>query len=256
MAALIAIAILFAPLILFNAIILLVVMGGLYEFYKLTLPSEDIYRETGWVYGVAVTSSLLFFKNPYIFIGTVILGLFFVTLIHMKHSTVLEGVTARIGVTLLGAIYLGATMPYWGMLRSLSHGKALVFMGIAAAAMSDSFALFGGKTFGRHKFAPLTSPNKTMEGFVTGFVGSILGVLIVKFVAWPTLSFLHVIIIGIMIGFVGPFGDLIESLFKRDYHVKDSGNVIPGHGGFLDRLDAMIFVGPVLYLYARVFLNL
>ena len=136
----------------------------------------------------------------------------------------------------------------------LPHGRALVFIGIAATAMSDSFALFGGKLFGRKKFAPLTSPNKTWEGFVSGFLGSVLSVLVVKFIGWKELPYIHVVILGIFIGFIGPMGDLIESLIKRDHHVKDSGDIIPGHGGFLDRLDAMIFVGPFMYLYAKIVL--
>ncbi len=256
MAILIAAVILFAPAIIFNGVVLLVIMGGLYEFFKLTMPSVDLYRETGWIYGVAIASSILFWRQPLALTAAVILGLFFVTLIHMHHATTLEGVTSRIAMTLLGAVYLGATLPFWGMLRAMPHGKALVFMGIGATAMSDTFALFTGKAIGKHKFAPLTSPNKTMEGFIGGFAGSILSVLIVKMIGWQELPIVHVIIIGFIIGVVGPFGDLVESMIKRDHHVKDSGNIIPGHGGFLDRLDAMIFVAPVLYLYAKWILSL
>ncbi|MBI2341590.1 MAG: phosphatidate cytidylyltransferase [Deltaproteobacteria bacterium] len=251
MAVMVTLVIFFAPPLIFKGIILLLIMGGLYEFFKLALPAEPIYQEAGWIWGIALASSILFLKGPYAFLTALLAGLFIVTLIYMKNATTLEGVTSKIGLTLLGAVYLGATLPFFGLARELSHGRALIFMGISAAAMSDTFALFGGKAFGRHKFAPLTSPNKTMEGFAAGLIGSVLAVFVVRQIAWADLPLHHVVIIGILIGFIGPMGDLIESLFKRDYHVKDSGHIIPGHGGFLDRLDAMIFVGPFVYLYAR-----
>jgi phosphatidate cytidylyltransferase len=254
MAAVIASIILYAPKMIYDGIVLLIVMGGLYEFFNLVLPSSSIYKETGWIFGAAVAASVIFGKNPYIFMATLIGGSFVVFLIYMKHSTVLEGVTAKTGLTLLGSVYIGATIPFFSLLRDLNHGKALVFMGIACAAMSDTFALFGGKLFGKHKFAPLTSPNKTMEGFVAGFVGSLFAAYVVKLIGWHELPILHVVIVGLLIGFIGPYGDLIESLIKRDCHVKDSGSLIPGHGGILDRLDALIFTAPVLYLYARLFL--
>lgn len=254
MAAIIASIILYAPKMIYDGIILLIVMGGLYEFFNLVQPKMAIYKETGWIFGVAIASSILLGKSPYIFIAVLLIGIFVTFLIYMKNSTVLEGVTAKTGLTLLGALYIGATVPFFGLIRELDHGKALVFMGIACAAMSDTFALFGGKLFGRHKFAPLTSPNKTMEGFVAGFVGSIFAAYLVKLIGWHELPIFHVIIIGLLIGLIGPYGDLIESLIKRDYHVKDSGSLIPGHGGILDRLDAFIFTGPFLYLYAKLFL--
>lgn len=250
-----AAVVLWAPLLIFNGVVLLIIAGGLYEFFKLVLPPEPVYHEAGFFWGLAVAAFFLFIGKPYIVFASIVAGLFFISLIHMRHSTTLEGVTANIGLTLLGVVYLGATLPFWGLLRSLPHGRALIFLGIAAAAMCDTFAMFAGKAFGRHKFAPLTSPNKTMEGFIAGIPGSIFGAWLAKIIAWPALPVVHVIILGLVIGFIGPFGDLIESIFKRDYHVKDSGNVIPGHGGFLDRLDAMIFVGPFVYLYAIAFLS-
>ncbi len=256
LAAIMALVIFLGPPIIFEGVILLVAMGGLYEFFKLTLPPEYIYREAGWVWGVAVAAVALFYGRINATVAVLVVGLFCISLIHMRHATVLEGVTSRIALTVLGVIYLGVTLPFWGFLRELPHGRALVFMGITAAALSDTFALFVGKAIGRHKMAPLTSPNKTMEGFVAGIVGSMFGVYVTKLLFWTELSVAHIVLLGLAIGFIGPMGDLIESAFKRDYHVKDSGMVIPGHGGILDRLDAMAFTGPFVYLYAKLILAL
>ena len=254
MAALLVVVIFFSPPFVMETFVLILVAGALFEFFKLCLPPERIYHVIGIIWGLSVSLSLLVFRDPTSVLISFVGGLFVVTLVHMKHSTVLTGVTSRIGVTTLGVMYLGMTLPFWALLYRLPYGRVLVLIGIAATAMCDSFALFAGKAFGRHKFAPMTSPNKTMEGFFGGFVGSILTVWLIKLLALPGLQTIHVIAMGLCIGFIGPMGDLVESLFKRDYQVKDSGNLIPGHGGVLDRVDAMVFVGPFLYVYARWFL--
>lgn len=242
--------ILFAPQVMFNVIILLMIAGGLFEFFRLVFGNARFYQRVGIAYSLVVAAACMFAGLEAALI-TIVAGLFIVALIYMRYSTVLEGLTTRLGLTLLGTVYLGATLPFYPLVRELPHGKALIFMGIAAAAMSDTFALAVGKTIGRRKFAPITSPNKTWEGFIGGFAGSILAVWVVSLIGWRDLPLVHVLALGVIIGFVGPMGDLVESLIKRSYHVKDSGSIIPGHGGVLDRLDALVFVGPVLYLYAK-----
>jgi len=251
MAFLLAAVIFFAPPFVMDTLVVLLVAGGLFEFYRMGLPPERIYHVTGILWGIAVSVALLAYRHPTPLVIALLGGLFVTALVHMRHATALEGVTSRIGVTGLGVVYLGATLPFWALLYRLPFGKVLVLMGIAAAAMCDTFALFFGKVIGRHKFAAMTSPNKTWEGFFGGFLGSVLTVWLVRWFALPEMPMSHVLAVGVCIGFIGPMGDLIESLFKRDYHVKDSGALIPGHGGVLDRVDAMVFVGPFMYLYAR-----
>ncbi len=112
---------------------------------------------------------------------------------------------------------------------------------------SDSFAYFTGKFLGKHKMAPKISPKKTWEGFAGGvFFTIILGYFIELY--YPDLRG-NYIIVGLLVSVFGPFGDLVESQLKRTFGVKDSGNVIPGHGGILDRLDSFIICVPVVYLY-------
>lgn len=112
---------------------------------------------------------------------------------------------------------------------------------------SDSFAYFTGKFFGKHKMAPKISPKKTWEGFAGGvFFTIILGYFIEMY--YPELRG-NYIIVGLLVSVFGPLGDLVESQLKRSFGVKDSGNIIPGHGGILDRLDSFIICVPVVYLY-------
>lgn len=117
--------------------------------------------------------------------------------------------------------------------------------------MNDTFAYLSGITLGKHKLFERVSPKKTIEGFIGGIVFScIAGILLAKY--YLEESIFHWIIIALIIGFFGTLGDLIESKFKRVAGVKDSGNIMPGHGGFLDRLDSIIFVAPFIYLFYQI----
>lgn len=122
-----------------------------------------------------------------------------------------------------------------------------VFMLFVLIWSSDSFAYFAGRMFGKHKMAPTISPKKTWEGFIGGVVCTlILGFFIEQ--NMPELR-ANWIIMGLLVSIFAPLGDLVESQLKRTFGVKDSGNIIPGHGGVLDRLDSFIICAPVVYLY-------
>jgi phosphatidate cytidylyltransferase len=112
----------------------------------------------------------------------------------------------------------------------------------------DTAAYFGGRTFGRHKLAPKTSPNKTIEGAISGFIGALLIFALLGPVMIPEFSPPYLWATGLIIGIFGQMGDLIESRFKRDAGVKDTSTLLSSHGGFLDRFDSVIFSSPFLFL--------
>tara|TARA_B100000963_G_scaffold21173_1_gene15979 strand:- start:49 stop:849 length:801 start_codon:yes stop_codon:yes gene_type:complete len=125
----------------------------------------------------------------------------------------------------------------------------LVFMVWGA----DSLAYFGGKTFGKRSLAPNISPNKTWEGLAFGYLGSIIGMLLVYFVIPfdKPLNLLELLPMAILSATFGPIGDLLESKIKREANTKDSSTLIPGHGGFFDRFDALLLAAPAAYVYLR-----
>jgi phosphatidate cytidylyltransferase len=133
-------------------------------------------------------------------------------------------------------------------------GAWLVFATFIGIWTCDSIAFFAGKAFGRHKLFPRVSPNKSWEGAVVGFVSSSAAFVVIAYYLLPFLPIVHAAILGALVGIVGQFGDLVESLFKRDAGVKDSSNLIPGHGGVYDRFDAAMFVAPVVYVYVKMLL--
>jgi len=117
--------------------------------------------------------------------------------------------------------------------------------------VNDTFAFLVGKTFGKHKLFEKVSPKKTIEGFVGGFIFSIVaGIILAQFLMLQ--SYIHWIFIAILASVFGTLGDLVESKFKRIANVKDSGNIMPGHGGVLDRLDSIIFVAPIVFLFYQI----
>lgn len=150
-------------------------------------------------------------------------------------------------VAVLATTYVGLLS---GSLIRLRHdfpeGWKLVFFLLLVVWLGDSGAYYVGKKFGKHKLSPIISPKKTVEGLFGGMAVSIITAIVIHFTFFPKFPLLHAVIAGVILSFAGVVGDLAESMWKRSAAVKDSGTLIPGHGGFFDRMDAMLFAGPVM----------
>jgi phosphatidate cytidylyltransferase len=128
-------------------------------------------------------------------------------------------------------------------------GGFTVIAVFASIWMCDTAAYFGGLTFGKHRLFERVSPKKSWEGAMFGFVFSVLTMVAAKMLVIGYLTYMHAVVIGVLIGVFGQLGDLIESRFKRDAGVKDSSSLIPGHGGVYDRFDSLVYISPIVYLY-------
>lgn len=163
---------------------------------------------------------------------------------------------ANAATTILGFIYCGWLPLHLIFLRDLSSDKfsdglGFVVMLFTAVLLTDIGCYYAGRHLGKHKLAPVVSPNKTIEGSIGGAMCAVIGAMVIG-------AFIHVewyisLIIGILCTTFGQIGDLSESLIKRDAGVKDSGDTLPGHGGFLDRTDSFIFAIPVMYYFCKYF---
>jgi phosphatidate cytidylyltransferase len=159
--------------------------------------------------------------------------------------------------TLFGVIYMGLFSASLVGLREFypdfdgqySNGGALLISVFASIWICDSAAYYGGTAFGKHRLFLRVSPKKSWEGAVFGFVFALLTMIAAKFIVLDFLSWNTIIALGVIIGIIGQLGDLVESLLKRDAQVKDSSNIIPGHGGIFDRFDSLLLTAPVIYLY-------
>ncbi len=156
--------------------------------------------------------------------------------------------TADWALSLAGGLYIGWGMGHFIALRGLGDGLAWVWLALLATWGSDTLAYFVGRAIGKNKLWPRHSPKKTWEGLFGGILGGLLGAGIVAF--FSNLGWTTALIIGAIIPLVGLFGDLSISMMKRHVDVKDSSHLFPGHGGFLDRIDSLLFVSIITYHYA------
>jgi len=153
-------------------------------------------------------------------------------------------------------IYSVFFLMHLSFIRNMENGLAYVFLTFIGAWLTDTMAYFSGNLFGKHKLIEKVSPNKTIEGAVGGIIGAVVFFVLYGIVLSCTgynVSFLRLIILSILCGIFAQLGDLSASVMKRAYKAKDFGNLIPGHGGLLDRIDSFIFVIPVVYYYVIYF---
>ncbi len=207
--------------------------------------------------GLAHTVFLLFFLkevSSLLFEGAgLVLLIFGAYCLSPKQS--LEGVAERIALILLGSIYIGGLGSFMGFCRDLPDGIFWVLLAFGMTWFNDTFAYFAGHWFGRRRMAPLISPQKTLAGFFAGYLGSAAAFFLLWSLMKNPLSWQQGLILSVLVGTVSPIGDLSESMLKRSFHIKDSGHVIPGHGGMLDRMDALLFTFPVVYWFASTIIR-
>jgi phosphatidate cytidylyltransferase len=167
------------------------------------------------------------------------------------HALVMRSRTADTALTVFGALYTGFALSYVVLIRQFGDagttGLVLTFAVLLSVWANDSLAYFVGSTLGRHKMAPRISPKKSWEGFAGGMVGTLAVWTVLPFLQWKTIELPWSLLTGVAVGLAVVIGDLAESRFKREAGIKDSGRLLPGHGGFLDRHDSLILVSLVAW---------
>jgi phosphatidate cytidylyltransferase len=242
--------ILWAPTWGFGAFVLLVSALGLHECAAIMLVgAPPKHRAIILTLGVLYTAALYLAPGAALVwtlsavIGTAALALF--------DPGDIPAAGARLGAGTFTVLYVGGLAAPLALLqRDAAHGRAWVLLAIGLTFGNDTGAYFGGRGFGKHKLYPKVSPAKTVEGAIGGLVATLLILFVVRATLCPWLSIVDVLAVGLPAAVLGPIGDLCESLMKRAAGVKDSGHLIPGHGGMLDRIDALLFVGAWIYVYA------
>jgi phosphatidate cytidylyltransferase len=196
--------------------------------------------------------------------GLVLTALLGLTFLERLARSSKEHYLAGTASTLLGAVYSGWLLGYFIWLRALGAdlpgaaegglepGTAFVYLVLIVTWSYDSFAYLAGSLLGKHKLIPKISPSKTVEGMVGGLVGAAAAALVSAATFAPFLGLAEAVALGLGLGVAAQVGDVVESMFKRSAGAKDSSNLIPGHGGFLDRFDSLLFTGPVMYFYVRL----
>jgi len=155
--------------------------------------------------------------------------------------------------TITGVLYVAWMLSYWLNLRGLEAGRDWVYLALFTIFANDTGAFFIGRAWGKHKLVVAISPGKTWEGAIGGLLSAIVAAIAISKI--PVLfspsnfEYWQIILLGFLVSLFAQLGDLVESLLKRNMGVKESGKLLPGHGGILDRFDSLIFVGPMVYYY-------
>jgi phosphatidate cytidylyltransferase len=237
----------------FLAFVLIIGVISYYEFWVF-IKKKDIDAN----FFVGVISVTLIIINTY----TNIIDIYFLLVFVLIVLTAVElfrnkgSAIINLGATLLGILYFGLFASALLAIREFYtidyiQGGLFIISILFSIWLCDSAAFFGGTAMGRHKLFPRVSPNKSWEGASFGLLLAVIAMVISKMVIIDFLSWLDVIVIGLIVGFIGQVGDLIESLFKRDAGVKNSSEMIPGHGGIFDRFDSLLYTSPAVLLYIK-----
>jgi phosphatidate cytidylyltransferase len=244
----------FAPFPIFVAVVFVAMLICLYEYFSLT----EIQRIPALAIAGYAFASLIFVSFYFVTIPLAMwfpIGALVVLIAGLVSRIDFEGALPATAYTLFGPWYTAGLLGYLVLIRNIDDiGANLVLSLFIIIWAGDSGAFVVGKLIGRR---PLTkiSPKKTVEGSFGGLILSMLLAVACKYFLLPQLSVNNAIWLGALIGIMGQIGDLAESFLKRSANVKDSGSILPGHGGMLDRLDSLLFGAPAMYYYVYFVLN-
>jgi phosphatidate cytidylyltransferase len=222
---------------------------ALFELYRISL-GERMYAPVAWV-GLA-TAAVLIGRAHLVMpladllvlatMTTAVTGLLF-------SSVSVEYRFKDTCITLFGMLYVGLTLSSLVLTRTFPAGEWFILFVALVTWAGDTGAYYSGRLWGRHPLAPTVSPKKTIEGLLGGIVLAIVAALLAQASFLPQLRLQDALILGVLLTGTGLLGDLCESAIKRSVGVKDSGGILPGHGGMLDRLDSLLFAAPTFYYY-------
>ncbi|MDR2492851.1 MAG: phosphatidate cytidylyltransferase [Coriobacteriales bacterium] len=237
-----------------SAVIVVSALSGLcaFELYAMLrsdakLPNELIGTVAAALYPVMY---YFFHLNGILILTTAFALVLFIWYVNYMRARIID-----VAVTLFGALYTGFMLTSLVLIRGIVPGVwggVLVFGVVLSVWANDAFAFFFGSRFGRHKMAPRISPAKSWEGFFAGLAASVIVWCLIPLIPGMSLPWGWAVFAGVACGWVGILGDLMESRIKRSTGHKDSGNLLPGHGGFLDRCDSLILVAALALLLLRI----
>ena len=238
----------YAPGLVFFLLLQIFVLGALGEFYGLAARKKLRPR---WALGMAL--AVIFAVSYYVpgfgFKAALFAGLLLTCFYYVVHVSTLEKLATfpqSIAVTFFGALYLSFTLNYTFTIRA-EYGVYHLYFLFAVIFLGDTGAYFIGKPFGKHKMTPIASPNKSWEGSAGGILFACLGAWAARELLLPNVVLWRALLVAVVVHAAAQASDPLESLFKRAVGVKDSSNIFPGHGGFLDRIDSLILAAPLFY---------
>lgn len=237
-------------LFLFTCFITLLSLLGLTEFYRMALPRRKWTGLLASFCGALLPLTLLAPSSALFPFALTLLVVLFGVIVLFTFDEI-KSAAGEAALLLMGFLYVPLLLGHLVMLRELPDGISWLFLMMILVMGGDTGAYYIGSSFGKRKLYPAVSPNKSVEGALGGLAGSVVGAFAAKALFFPALTPVDCLATALVLGPLGQMGDLFESLLKRSFGVKDSGMIVPGHGGILDRLDSILFASPAAYYYAR-----
>lgn len=231
------------------------IVGG-EEFFRVTHPGDRISQVIGVALCLTVHGVLWFFGvEARVLLALILLLPTFALFATLARLGAIETSAMRAAAMVFGPVWVGGGIASLALLRrdAGASGPGFVVLALALSWFSDTGAYFAGRFLGKHKLYPAVSPKKTVEGAFGGLAAAIVGSLAAHFLFLKTLPLIDALILAVVAGGLGQAGDLGESMIKRSFNVKDSGGIVPGHGGILDRVDALMVTGSFTYIYVLWF---
>lgn len=227
---------------------------GSVELYGMTHPGDRVSQAVCTALTVGLMAVLWFFgAEPRALLAVILALPICAVLLTLLRLGDMQTAALRLMAVVFGPIWLGGGLGAAILVHrdGGKDGPGFVLLALMLSWLSDTGAYFAGRFLGKHKLYPAVSPKKTIEGAFGGIGGAVAGALLAHFFYLRSLPLGHAIGLAVVAGAIGQAGDLGESLLKRSFGVKDSGGIIPGHGGLLDRVDALLFTAALSYLYLR-----
>lgn len=224
-----------------------------WEMLSMTHPGDRASRMLGGALAFSVSGALFFgSEEPRLVITAVMAALALGAMLPLARLGEIPSAALRTLAMMSAPLYVGVLLSSLTLMRVGygSSGPSFVFFALLIAWMADTGGYVFGRLFGRTKLYEAVSPKKTREGLVGSILFSVGVSALASFTYLPEVPLFHAVVLGFVGALLGTLGDLVESLLKRSTGVKDSGSLLPGHGGLFDRVDALLIVGPLVYLYA------
>ena len=245
--------ILYGHPLLFFVFIASIILIATYEYFSMVsnagkrgFPAEGLVLSF-------ILLAFYFFLPKYLALIGILIPLILFTAWFFKENDLSMAIDS-ISYTLFGIFYTAGLGGYFLLIGKMEGGRDMVVFILLFIWMGDSMAYYVGRKFGKSKPFKMVSPNKTTAGAMANIIGTLITAVLASTLFFDKIPLIHCLIVSFICGIIGQFGDLAESLIKRNCQVKDSGNLVPGHGGILDRIDSLLFAGPVFYCYYQFFL--
>ena len=248
---LVAAILIYANNYIIDIFISIIALLSIKEFYNAVSKDAKPIKWVGYVACISIAFiHIIPMENIKLIITSAISGIILILFLHVILSKMKFNIK-DISYTFFGIFYIAVFLMFLSLIRGMNNGNALIWYVIFSSWVTDICAYLAGRHIGKHKFSTI-SPNKTIEGCIGGTIGAVIAMLIYTYYLNQTFglnySYTYMIIVSVVLSIISQIGDFAASTIKRYVEIKDYGDLIPGHGGMLDRIDSLLFIAPFAYI--------